>query len=449
MSEHGIHLEERDVVAKLHARVDELERELRSCRERHLPDDTARFRLSLYEAVLYGLGRTLSLYDPPSVRLLVREMGRRIREYLEEVGYHVGSGRTLKEVFEKTISFFVANGFVDLEVLRWDDDLIHVRWHHLLGLHAYERIVAAGGETFISCPLNAMLHDSLEPFGKELAPEKNEFNLEQEYVESWERIVALPPETERHLSLNVERVLEVEREQSRQLRVRDDFIRIASHELATPVTSMKLALSRLEKSERSDRDASALTILQRQVRRLEHLVTEMLDTTRLQIGRVKLARERVDLVELVRTTIDSLATEGRPVELRGAASVVGMWDAARLEQVVVNLLSNSIKYGEGRPITVDVTEGDGRGRLVVRDQGIGISAEAKKRLFNPFERGVSVEHYGGLGLGLYIARRIVLMHGGTISAESDLGKGATFVVELPLDTDQDGAVLVERPLAGS
>ncbi|HVH46974.1 MAG TPA: HAMP domain-containing sensor histidine kinase [Labilithrix sp.] len=449
MSEHGIHLEERDVVAKLHARVDELERELRSCRERHLPDDTARFRLSLYEAVLYGLGRTLSLYDPPSVRLLVREMGRRIREYLEEVGYHVGSGRTLKEVFEKTISFFVANGFVDLEVLRWDDDLIHVRWHHLLGLHAYERIVAAGGETFISCPLNAMLHDSLEPFGKELAPEKNEFNLEQEYVESWERIVALPPETERHLSLNVERVLEVEREQSRQLRVRDDFIRIASHELATPVTSMKLALSRLEKSERSDRDASALTILQRQVRRLEHLVTEMLDTTRLQIGRVKLARERVDLVELVRTTIDSLATEGRPVELRGAASVVGMWDAARLEQVVVNLLSNSIKYGEGRLITVDVTEGDGRGRLVVRDQGIGISAEAKKRLFNPFERGVSVEHYGGLGLGLYIARRIVLMHGGTISAESDLGKGATFVVELPLDTDQDGAVLVERPLAGS
>jgi signal transduction histidine kinase len=231
--------------------------------------------------------------------------------------------------------------------------------------------------------------------------------------------------------------------------VRDDFIRIASHELATPVTSMKLALSRLEKSERSDRDASALTILQRQVRRLEHLVTEMLDTTRLQIGRVKLARERVDLVELVRTTIDSLATEGRPVELRGAASVVGMWDAARLEQVVVNLLSNSIKYGEGRLITVDVTEGDGRGRLVVRDQGIGISAEAKKRLFNPFERGVSVEHYGGLGLGLYIARRIVLMHGGTISAESDLGKGATFVVELPLDTDQDGAVLVERPLAGS
>lgn len=445
-----------DEVAELRARIEELERRLASAETRG-EDERTRFRATLYEAVLYGLGRTLSLYDPSSVRVLVREMGRRIREYFEEVGYHVSSGSTPREVFENTTAFFVANGFVDFEVISWTDGLIRGRWRHLLGLRAYQRIVAAGGQTFISCPLNAMLHDGLEPLGKELALEKNEFDLEKDCVESWERIADLEPDgpepdAGRRLSLDAERVLELEREQSRQLRVRDDFIRIASHELATPLTAMELTLSRLEKADLPNGAARATKMLRRQVHRLKHLVTEMLDTTRLQIGRIKLERESVDLVELTRSVIDSLEAgrqlKGSAIELRGAGSVVGTWDSARLEQVVSNLLDNAIKYGEGRPITVDVTAKDGRAHLVVRDRGIGISPEAMKRLFNPFERGVSVQHYGGLGLGLYIARRIVRMHGGTISVESELGKGAAFDVELPLAPKIDDAFLVESPLMG-
>jgi len=431
-----------------------LEAALASTRERSAaePDCTLDFRRSLYEAYVYGLGRTLSLYDPASVRVLVREMGRRIREYLEEVGYDLGGPQTLDEVLEKTIGFFVDHGFVDLEVVKWEDNLIQARWHRLLGLRAYQRIVAAGGETFISCPLSAVIHDGLAEFGKELELRKNTFDLERSYVESWEAVVDMPPETQRQpLSLDAERMFAVEREQSRQLRVRDEFIRIASHELATPLTATKLALRRLEGAELPEAARHAVGVLDRQVRRLEQLVSEMLDTTRLQIGRVRLERTEVDLVAATRGVIDLLATvdssEPEQIRLHGDGAAVGLWDAARLDQIVTNLLANAIKYGEGRPIDVTITHHRDHARLQVRDHGIGIAAEALGRIFDPFERAAPVETHGGLGLGLYIARRFVEMHGGRIAVDSEPGAGATFVVDLPLATPREPGVMVEVPHA--
>jgi signal transduction histidine kinase len=409
----------------------------------------AEFQAALYEAILYGLARTLSLYDPASVRLLVREMGRRIREYLEDVGYHLGSASTPDETVVRVASFFVEHGFVDLEIVDWEADVIHARWHHLLGLRAYERIAAAGGATFVSCPLNAVLHDSLAVFGKELSLREKHFDVDQQFAESWEEIVEMGPEIS-PLSLDAKQLLELEREQSRQLRVRDEFIRIASHELSTPLTSTKLALKRLEGMQLPGAAARSVAVMKRQVRRLEQLVTDMLDTTRLQIGRLKLERAPVDLVELVLRVIDSLASgdprETPEIELRYEASPVGRWDAARLDQVVTNLLTNAIKYGEGRPIDVGVSADDGHARLTVQDRGIGIPPEAIERIFEPFERAVPVETHGGLGLGLYIARRVVEMHGGRISAESVLGEGTTFTVLLPLESSQQGNVIVELPL---
>ncbi|MFY0540823.1 ATP-binding protein [Nannocystis pusilla] len=397
----------------------------------------AEFRRSLYEAYVYGLGRTLSLYDPASVRVLVREMGRRIREYLEEVGYDFGGPRTLHEVLEKTIGFFVEHGFVDLEVVKWEDDLIQARWHRLLGLRAYERLVAAGGEPFISCPLNAVIHDGLAEFGKSFESLKHEFDLAKGDVESWEAVVDLPTErTPLPLSLDAERVLTIEREQSRQLRVRDEFIRIASHELSTPLTATKLALRRLEGAELPEAAQRSVGVLHRQLRRLELLVSEMLDATRLQIGRLRLERSQVDLVAVTDAVIDLLSASetGAPgqIRLHGAETAVGEWDPARLDQIVTNLLTNAIKYGEGRPIDVTITLHGEDARLQVIDRGIGIATEALERIFDPFERAAPVETHGGLGLGLYIARRFVEMHGGRIAVESRPGAGATFTVDLPL-----------------
>jgi signal transduction histidine kinase len=111
--------------------------------------------------------------------------------------------------------------------------------------------------------------------------------------------------------------------------------------------------------------------------------------------------------------------------------VPGLWDRARLEQVVTNLLSNAVKYGRGQPIEVAVMGADDRARLVVRDQGIGIAPEHLSRIFERFERAVSAHNYGGLGLGLYIVRQIVEAHGGAIHVTSTPGEGSTFVVDLP------------------
>lgn len=114
------------------------------------------------------------------------------------------------------------------------------------------------------------------------------------------------------------------------------------------------------------------------------------------------------------------------------ASIVGRWDRMRLEQVVMNLLSNAMKYGEGKPIRVVVEAAGDTAVLAVSDRGIGIAAKDQERIFDRFERAVSVDHYGGLGLGLFVAKQLVEAMGGTIGVDSKEGCGATFTVRLPL-----------------
>jgi len=117
--------------------------------------------------------------------------------------------------------------------------------------------------------------------------------------------------------------------------------------------------------------------------------------------------------------------------------VKGQWDWLRLEQVVTNLLSNALKYGGGYPVEVGVSAEEDRARLTVRDQGIGIPLKDQARIFNRLERAVSSRNYGGLGLGLWIARQIVEAHGGVIRVESEPGYGATFIVEVPFAAGEE------------
>ncbi|RKH66464.1 PAS domain-containing sensor histidine kinase [Corallococcus llansteffanensis] len=226
---------------------------------------------------------------------------------------------------------------------------------------------------------------------------------------------------------------------------RDEFLGIASHELKTPLTPLALKLEALARAAGAEPDspmarrlAPHLEVMRRQVKRLAVLVNDLLDVSNIRAGRLALTLEpeQCDLAALVRDVAGRFDTEvkhsGCEVRLHAPAPVLGAWDSSRLEQVVTNLLANAVKYGPGHPVTLSVEAVDGRARLTVHDQGIGIAPEDLQRIWGKFERAVSERHYGGLGLGLYITRQIVEALGGTVKAESTLGEGATFVVELPL-----------------
>jgi signal transduction histidine kinase len=150
----------------------------------------------------------------------------------------------------------------------------------------------------------------------------------------------------------------------------------------------------------------------------------------------------VDLGEVLQDVLgqykEELDRAGCSLHLRTDAGVIGRWDRLRVDQVVSNLLSNAIKYGPGRPVEVDLQRLGKSARLVVRDHGIGISAQDQERIFQRFERAVSIQHYGGFGLGLWISRQLVDNLGGSIAVHSEPGLGSTFVVELPLGGPSGG-----------
>lgn len=227
------------------------------------------------------------------------------------------------------------------------------------------------------------------------------------------------------------------------VRARDDFLLTASHELRTPLTPLALTVQSLQRAVREASPACVppaelarrLETMARHVRRFERLITNLLDISRISAGRLELALEEVELGALTRDVLeqhrDDLAKAGCELSFRARGQSLGRWDRVRLEQMVGNLLSNAVKFGAGRPIEVEV---DGEGetvRLTVRDHGIGIPPEDQSRIFERFERAVSVRHYGGLGLGLWITRQIAEALGGHISVASASGEGSTFTVELP------------------
>jgi signal transduction histidine kinase len=221
-------------------------------------------------------------------------------------------------------------------------------------------------------------------------------------------------------------------------RVRDDILSITSHELRTPLTSLALQLELLRRGGlTSAKRAQKLRSAKRQVDRMTRLAHDLLDLPRLD-GQLVLAPAPMDLAETVRDAARAMEEEatrlGCTIEVHAPSPVLGTWDLFRVEQVVVNLLSNALKYGQHKPVVVEARRTRGRAILVVEDRGIGIRKRDHDRIFGRFERAVSPRRFGGLGLGLFIVRRVVEAHGGTVRVESEIGEGARFVVELPIAT---------------
>lgn len=223
------------------------------------------------------------------------------------------------------------------------------------------------------------------------------------------------------------------------VRVRDEFLSVASHELRGPVSALTLTLQGITSGllpQLPEAASRPLAIAERQTRRLARLVDELLDVARLRAEKLFLKLEPISLADVVNDIAErfegELAKAGCTLEVSVPKGVVGLWDPTRLGQVIENLLSNALKFGRGAPIEIRGEVRRGVARLAISDHGVGIPSERIPFIFDRFERAVSPEHFGGLGLGLYIVRELVGALGGRVEVESVEGEGATFTVELPL-----------------
>ena len=219
--------------------------------------------------------------------------------------------------------------------------------------------------------------------------------------------------------------------------VRDEFVRIAAHELNTPLTGAKIGLQLLQRSlrdgELTPSQTLALDTLGTQINKLIHLVGELLDATRMEAGALRLEPTEVDLAELVRRLAEQwrALTQEHEIVVACSERLVARVGATRIEEVLTNLLDNAVKYspGGGR-IEIDLVEKSGGVTISVRDHGIGVQPADRPKLFGRFFRAHSDR--SGMGLGLHITRRFVELHGGTISAEFPDDGGTRFVVSLPM-----------------
>jgi len=232
-------------------------------------------------------------------------------------------------------------------------------------------------------------------------------------------------------------------EAQKAIDIRESFLSIAAHELKTPLTSLKLQLQlgEIQVAKSAEFPLSPpkinrlLQVCQAQANRLNTLVDDLLDVGRIERGTIVYTMLNFNLKQLVDVVLErfgeALRLKDCTVELESPEPILARGDSFRIEQVLINLLSNAVKYGQEKPIRVRLGKQSGMVYFSVSDQGIGISPEKQSLVFDRFERAISSRNISGLGLGLFISRRIVEMHGGTIGVQSELGEGATFTVELP------------------
>jgi signal transduction histidine kinase len=218
------------------------------------------------------------------------------------------------------------------------------------------------------------------------------------------------------------------------------FLAGVAHDLRNPLHVLRLSTTLAEKETSPDRLRRALVVANRQVTRLDRMVADLLDNVRIEAGQLELRLEQCDAREVVRAVLDLYADGAPGHDLTTAVpdvSCLVRCDPARLEQVLGNLVSNAIKYSpNGGRVRVTLTAAAGSAVIEVTDEGIGILPEDREHIFEPFRRGASSDGGApGAGLGLAVARRIVVAHGGTIEVESRAGTGSTFRIRLPLAGD--------------
>jgi signal transduction histidine kinase len=266
-------------------------------------------------------------------------------------------------------------------------------------------------------------------------------DLYRQRTELRRQLVALEESRRRQQAL-VSELQTAQVDLKRALQMRDEFMSMVVHELRTPLSVLAMEV-RVRQHQIAAENATFFAPEnlskmferdQRQVRSLTRLIDDMLDVSQIQHGKLSIRRARCDLTAMLRRVVAEMQGQRSdvPITLKSdCVDLVGDWDEFRLEQVVVNLLTNALRYGASKPVAVELSQLPGAAAIRVSDQGLGIAPEDRVRVFEQFVRVGDRLRTPGLGLGLYITKQLVEAHGGTISVESTLGEGSTFTVALP------------------
>ncbi len=260
---------------------------------------------------------------------------------------------------------------------------------------------------------------------------------EKKFIEK-ERQMNLIKEAESKKTL-----LELNEKLQQALKIRSTFLAIASHELKTPLTSLILLVQTIKKyiglgfnEITAQKISKAINQTETQLFRMSRLIDDMLDVSRIESGKLTIKKESFRLSELIEEIAQRLmqqieSSTGSGLQIKRLDDVTVSWDRFRIEQVITNFITNAIRYGQGSIIEISVEEMNDDILISVKDFGPGIAKMDQERIFNLFERGTGAKEVGGLGLGLYISKQIIEAHKGKVWVESEVGKGSTFIVQIP------------------
>lgn len=230
----------------------------------------------------------------------------------------------------------------------------------------------------------------------------------------------------------------------REIQAHDEFISIASHELKTPLTTTLLKLQTVLDNIRNVSLANfsiqnlleMLESAEQQAQTLGKMITDLLNVSLIRRGRMQLELEQVDLSEITKEIVKRFSEKARKenteIQLKTHNNLKGYFDKVKIEQVITNLISNALKYGEQQPILIALNKAGSTGRISVKDSGVGVPRDVQQKIFNLFERGITIGNNSGLGIGLFVSNQIVKAHRGKILLASKPGKGSIFTIELPL-----------------
>jgi PAS domain S-box-containing protein len=232
------------------------------------------------------------------------------------------------------------------------------------------------------------------------------------------------------------------------IHARDEFISLCSHELKTPLTSMKIHFQLAKKlSDKDDPRAfeheavkKRISLANKQIARMGRLIENMLDVSRISSGTLDLNKTSVNIPKLIADIVESFQDQMELAKIdlqiinKGPSAFMVTLDVNRMEQVIGNLISNAIKYGERRPILIEIDKRRDQMVLSFTDQGLGIDIKNYERIFERYERAINPSEISGLGLGLYISKQIIEAHDGRLVVSSQIGRGSTFTIEVPISS---------------